>query len=461
MSRRWSILLGPAAGLILFLALESSSLPHPAKRLAAVLACTIVWWMTECMPLGIGALLAGTACVALKIAPAKVVLAPYADPVIFLFMGSFWLASAMSLHGLDRRIALSILSIPWISSGPRQMIIGVGLVSGFISMWISNTAATAMLLPIVLGLLASFPGRSKSRDLESRTLLMLTFGASIGGLATPIGTPPNLIGRGLLSSLAGVDLGFLDWVKMALPATIASLAFIVWLLSRGLSSDDHGTSSLKKYLEAQRSSLGKWSRGELNTAFALAVAAALWLGVTKMWPEGISAIMAAGLLFLLPDSKGEPTLPWDEAVRIDWGVLLLFGGGLSLGNLLFETKLAEWAGATLVQTLGIRSAFGITGISAFIALITSELANNTASANIGVPSAIALAKSAGVSSALPALAATLASSFGFILPSSTAPNAIVYGTGKVRLRDMIRFGLALDIFGFFLLWWGLPFIVSR
>ncbi|MBI5881731.1 MAG: anion permease [Elusimicrobia bacterium] len=187
----------------------------------------------------------------------------------------------------------------------------------------------------------------------------------------------------------------------------------------------------------------------------MSCAVCLWLFAGDAVPEGVSALLASSLLFLLPDEGGKPTLTWEAACRIDWGVLLLFGGGMSLGGLLFDTGLADSLGKGLVSLLGVKTAFGTAGVYGALALVTSELSSNTASANVAVPTALALSKAVGVHPVYPALAATLASSFGFLLPVSTPPNALVYGTGRVRLKDMMRLGLALDVFGFFLIWLGL------
>ncbi|MBI4677026.1 MAG: SLC13/DASS family transporter [Elusimicrobia bacterium] len=447
-------MIGPVLGACVWLAIGSCGLSPEARKLAAVMACVVSWWVAESMPLAVSALLASCATVVLGIAPAKKVFAAYGDPVIMLFLGSFWLAEAMSVHGLDRRIAVRLLSLPALSRSPRTLIAGLGCVAAAISAWVSNTATTAMLLPVALGMLSAIPAASRDSEFESRLLLMLAFSASVGGLATPVGTPPNLIGMGMLDRLAGVRLSFLGWMKMGIPLALASLAFAGLLLCRGVKTPA-GWDGLRRYLEEVGRELGPWSRGEKNTLLALGLAVCLWLFAGEAVPEGVAALLAASLLFLLKDEADLPTLTWEAACRIDWGVLLLFGGGMSLGQLLFETGLADALGRGLTAFLGVRSSFGTAGVSGGLALVTSELSSNTASANVAVPTALALAKATAVDPAYPALAATLCASFGFLLPVSTPPNTLVYGTGKVALKDMMRFGLALDVFGFFLVWLGL------
>ncbi|OGR58017.1 MAG: hypothetical protein A2X36_16345 [Elusimicrobia bacterium GWA2_69_24] len=425
--------------------LGGAGLAPEAHRLAAVLACTVWWWMTEALPLPVAGLIASSLCVALGVAPAKKVMASYGDPVIFLFIGSFWIAESMSVHGLDRRLAGRLLSWRCVNASPRRLLIGVGLLAALISMWVSNTAATAMLLPVVLGVLETLPEPARDPRLESRLLLMLSFAASVGGLGTPVGTPPNLIGIGMLRNLAGVDISFARWCALALPITAATLVFIGAVLSHGIPRPA-GWDRLETALRERRARMGPWSRGELNTALAFVVVVALWLGAPGL-PEGTSALLAAGLLFVLPLSDGRPTLSWQQAARADWGTILLFGAGMSLGGLLFDTKLAETLGAWVVGALGLSSPLGIAALASALALVVSELASNTASANVTVPVALALAKAAGVAPRFPALAATMTASFGFLLPVSTPPNALVYGTGRVPLREMMRFGLLLDAFG--------------
>ncbi len=444
-------LVGPLLGAGAYFLLAGAATSPEARRLAAVLVCVVWWWMSEAMPLAVSGLLASSLCVVLGIAPGKKVMAPYADPVIFLFVGSFWLAEAMSVHGLDRRLALRLLSFEALSATPARFVAGVGLLAAMISLWVSNTATTAMLLPILLGMLETLPAGARNPKLECNLLLMLAFAASVGGLGTPVGTPPNLIGIGMLDRLAGIKLSFGEWCAMAMPITAVTMGFVMLLLCRGLPRPE-GWGALPRVLRTQAAGLGPWSAGERNTAVAFLLAVTLWLVGGERLPEGISALLAASLLFILPAGPDRPTLTWKEAARVDWGTILLFGSGLSLGQLLFETKLAESLGQSLVAALGVSSPGAIAGLASALALVTSELASNTAAANVCVPVALALSQAAGVAPRYPALSATMAASFGFLLPVSTAPNALVYATGKVPLRQMAAKGLALDLFGFVAVW---------
>lgn len=438
---------GPCIGLLVAWLLGQAALSPEAMRLAGILVCTCWWWVSEALPLSIAGLLASCLCAVLSVGTPKQIMGPYGDPIIFLFMGSFWIAQAMSIHGLDRRLALRLLSVPWVNASPAGLVLGIGVLAAAISLWVSNTATTAMLLPIVLGIMQQMPGSARSEKLEQRLLLMLAFAASVGGLGTPVGTPPNLIGIGMLERLAGVKVSFTGWCRMALPIAGAALFALACMLGFGLRRPQ-GWEQLRATLSAERKKLEGWTQGQRNTGLAFLLAVVLWLGAGRWVQEGIAALLAASLLFMLPLNEKRMTLTWQEAVRIDWGTIILFGSGMSLGQLLFDTKLAEAIGTSVVAALHLKGAVSIAMLSAGFALITSELASNTASANVAVPVAMAVSLSAGVSPVVPALAATLCSSFGFLLPVSTPPNALVYGTGKIPLRRMMAYGVMLDAVGF-------------
>lgn len=508
--RLGAILTLPAFFLTYFLC---GGLRPEGQKLAAILAAVTVLWVSEVIPLPVSALLGAILCVALGAAPeepgkspAAIVLTYFADPIVFVFIGGFMMARAMTIHGLDRRIALGFLSIPSVGSSPARTMVGLGLVTAVISMWVSNSATTAMMLPIALGILRALHEARVVRGLAQDSMdvstwpfatgMMLTvaFSASIGGIGTPVGSPPNLIGIGLIRSATGVDINFFRWMAVAVPLLLVmglTLFTLLYLLhpadketDRAAVDQDGGTaqvepgdptadtgSHLLDYIRSERSQLGPWTRGQINTLVGFGVAVTLWVmpGILQMpwlagswwgqWmsthlPESIVAIGAATLLFLLPVnlSQWEFTLTWPEAVKIDWGTILLFGGGLALGSLMFKTGVAEAIGGGLTSSLGVSSLWGLTGLSIAMAIVISEAASNTASANMIIPVVIAIAQAAGVNPLPPAMGACLGASFGFMLPVSTPPNAIVYGSGLVPLRKMIRAGILLDIAGFFIIW---------
>jgi sodium-dependent dicarboxylate transporter 2/3/5 len=446
-------------------------IPAPAHRLAAILAMMMVLWITEALPLAVTALIGPVLAVILQVGPARTVLAPFADPIIFLFIGSFMLAEAMFAHGLDRRIAFGALSSRAVGGSPTRILLVFGAVATGISMWISNTATTAMMFPIGLSIVTHVTrGRESetaSRNFATAMMLIAAFGASIGGLGTPIGTPPNLIGKGMLERIAHVQISFFEWMRFGVPLAVLLFGFLViyfrWHLLRGLTIDAAGTGHIQEELRK----LGPISQGQRNTLIAFGATVALWLfpgvlGVAGLAdsnlaraydaavPESVAAMVGAILLFLLPVNwrARRFTLSWDQAVRIDWGIILLFGGGLAMGALAFSTGLAESIGRGITAWLPVQSVMSLTILFTAVAIVMSETASNTASANMIVPVAIAVAQAAGIDPLEPALGATLGASMGFMMPISTPPNAIVYSSGHVPITAMMRHGIALDIAGF-------------
>ena len=465
--------IGLVAGPLALLVLLASPIPipAPAHRLAAILLMMVILWITEALPLAVTALIGPVLAIILHVAPARVVFAPFADPIIFLFIGSFMLAEAMFTHGLDRRIAFGALSSRAVGGSPTRILLVYGAVATGISMWISNTATTAMMFPIGLSIVAHLTkGRESevtSRNFATAMMLIAAFGASIGGMGTPIGTPPNLIGKGMLESIAHERISFFQWMLLGIPLTALLFAFMViyfrWRLLEGLTVDRARAAHIHDELRK----LGPISTGQRNTLVAFGVTVGLWLfpGVIAVAgyadsvfakayeaavPESVAAMVGAILLFVLPVNwrARRFTLSWDQAVRIDWGIVLLFGGGLAMGSLAFSTGLAESMGRGITGWLPVRSTLSLTILFAAVAIVMSETTSNTAAANMIVPVAIAVAQASGVDPLEPALAATFGSSMGFMMPVSSPPNAIVYSSGHVAITSMMRHGIVLDLAGF-------------
>lgn len=458
--------------------------------LSAILSCVIVLWMTETIPLPVTAIVGACLCIVFGIADAQKVFAPFADPIIFLFLGGFIIARAMMIHRLDRRFAFAILSLRWVGGNQVRILGAFGMVTAMISMWVSNSAAAAMMMPIALGILRIlqnvYPDGSnqtttllklRGDPFSTGMLLMVAFSASVGGISTPIGTPPNLIGIGLINKLARVDINFFQWMTIGVPLCIVMygvLFLLLYLLYRGKFKANNDPLQLSQYLQAERKSLGGWTRGQINTLIAFVVAVLLWitpglfaiiLGREHKYtrfadvslPEGMVALIAASLLFILPTNRkqGKFTITWHDAVQIDWGTIILMGGGISLGGLMFSTGVAEALGKSVTSLMGVQSLWGLTAVAIALAIIMSEATSNSASANMIIPVVIALAKAAHVNPVPPALGACLGASYGFMLPVSTPPNAIVYGTGLVPIPRMIRAGIFFDMCGFVIIWSGL------
>ena len=439
-----------------------------AHRMAAVLATVVVLWLTEALPITVTALLGPVMAVVLGVADARSALAPFADPIIFLFIGSFILAEAMFVHGLDRRIAFTALSWRAVGSSGGLILVVYGAVGTAMSMWISNTATTAMLFPIGLSILAHLQRTGVLvRRFAIALMLITSFGPSVGGMATPVGTPTNLIGIGMLERFTGADITFFQWMAVGLPAVVLVYAFLAGMLyltsARGVEVGEGSTLLVRDELAR----LGPVSRGQRNVLIAFGVTVILWIApgilaiagfenstfsraYAESVPEGIAAMLGAFLLFLLPiDWRTRRfTLTWDEAVRIDWGIVFLYGGGLAMGTLAFSTGLAEAMGKGIVSWLPSQSPVALTMLFTAAAIVLSETTSNTSSANMIVPIAIAVAEAAHVRPIEPALGATLGASMGFMMPISTAPNAIVYSSGFIPITAMMRYGFALDLAAF-------------
>jgi sodium-dependent dicarboxylate transporter 2/3/5 len=461
--------------LVLFLLLPLPNLSPQAHRLAAILATVVVLWITEALPMAVTAVLGPTLAVVFLVAPAQAAFAPFADPIIFLFIGSFILAQAMFVHQVDRRIAFTALSWRMVGSSPARILIVYGGVATALSMWISNTATTAMMFPIGLSIVAHLnrvmpSSRARLGRFALAMMLITSFGASVGGMATPVGTPPNLIGIGMLQRIAGVRITFFEWMAIAVPIVVLLYGFLIVMFHttavRGMTIAREGLTVVADELAR----LGPVSRGQRNVIAAFAITVALWVApgffavagidntpfgraYAAAVPEGVAAMLGALLLFLLPlDWRDRRfTLTWSEAVQIDWGIVLLYGGGLAMGQLAFSTGLASAIGEGLAGWLPSHTPLTLTALFTATAIVLSETTSNTASANMIIPIVIAVSTAAGVRPIEPALGATLGASMGFMMPISTAPNAIVYSSGYVPITRMMRYGFALDIVAFVLI----------
>jgi sodium-dependent dicarboxylate transporter 2/3/5 len=455
--------LGPA--LLVAVLIAPLDLTPPEHRLAAVMAAVMAWWITEPVPLPVTAMLGPAVAVLLGVARARDAFASFADPVIYLFLGSFLLAEALQVHGLDRRIALAVLGVRQVARSPGRIRLAVALVTAGISMWISNTATAAMMLPIALGLVRALAAAGM-RESPRGLLLLVAIGASLGGIATPVGTPPNLIALGFLEQ-AGYGLDFLRFMAIGLPLSLA-LTAVTLVAVRGLVPQAEGTvADVGQWVRAERAALPGWGAGQWACATAFAVAVFLWLvpgfvavaGAAPGSPlrllgdrldEAVVALCAAGLLFLWPVG-GRRALTWEEAVRVDWGTLLLFGGGLSLGKMLFDTGLAGVVGRGIVQATGVTSLWSLTALVLAATILLTELASNVATVSMVGPLVLALTRELGVPPLPPLLAACFGASMGFMFPVGTPPNAIVYGTGLIPITAMMRVGVVVDVLGFFVI----------
>jgi len=442
------------------------NLSPAAHKLAAVMGLVMCLWITEALPLAVTGLLGPTLVILLGIAPAAKALAPFADPIMFLFIGAFVLARAINLHGLDRRFAYLVLSHRWVGESPSRILFAYGAVTCVISMWISNTATVAMMFPIGLAIINTMRRlhpEAVSAKYASAMMLICAFAGSVGGLATPVGTPTNLIGLGFIEKQLGRQINFFEWMRFGVPITIVLYFILFSYLNFLCPAGVKKLSGVRESLVAERTQLGKLSIGGRNTLIAWSVTIALWMApgilaiiygendlITKSFskylPESVAALLGTFLLFLLPVNfkNREFTITLKSALEIDWAVLALYGGGIALGQMVFETKLAEALGQSVANWIPAAD-WGMVAIAAMIATLTSELTSNVASVNMVTPLVIAMA---GANALQPALAATMAATLGFMLPISTPTNAIVYSSGLIPLPRMMKFGILLDIIGF-------------
>ncbi len=462
--KRTGLVLAP----VLFFSIwfSSSSLSPQAHALFAIVGGIVILWLTEALPLYITGLLVPVLLIVCGVTSAGKAFAPFADPIMFLFIGAFVLARAIQLHGLDKRFAYGVLTLKLVGGNPSRMLFAYGAVCCLLSMWISNTATTAMMFPIgvaIIHMLQRMEGEIRTKNYATGMMLICAFGASIGGLATPVGTPTNLIGLGFIERQLGRHIPFFEWMMIAMPIVLVMYLLLYFYLNAVCSMKTSHIEGMRELLQKERVQLGALSVAERNTLIAFGVTVVLWitpgiLAVTigdahpwtiaysKKVPESVAALLGAVLLFFLPVDKKrkEYTMSINRAVEIDWGVLALYGGGITLGQMVFETKLAESFGSQLAGIIPA-DGIGLIAMSSAIATLTSELTSNVSSANMIVPLVIVLAQHSGFQAAV---AATLASSLGFMLPISTPTNAIVYSSGFVSLRSMMRHGLVLDLIGF-------------
>jgi sodium-dependent dicarboxylate transporter 2/3/5 len=458
--------------LVALLVAPFPSLSVQAHRLGAILATVVVLWITEALPMPITAVLGPVLAVMFLVAPAQAAFAPFADPIIFLFIGGFILAQAMFVHGVDRRIAYTALASRAVGASPARILIVYGGVTTLISMWISNTATTAMMFPIGLSIVAHLRKVTSTSEANLRKfavamMLITSFGASIGGTGTPVGTPPNLIGIGMLQRIAGVRISFFSWMALGIPIVVVLFAFLVVMFHVTAGRFVKVGPQSASLVADELAKLGAVSRAQRNVLLAFGITVALWIlpgffaiggidqsafarGYALSVPEGVAAMIGALLLFLMPIDWKERrfTLTWAEAVKIDWGIVLLYGGGLAMGQLAFSTGLATAMGQGLTAWLPSHTTFALVALFTGAAIVLSEATSNTASANMIIPIVIAVATAAGVRPIEPALGATLGASMGFMMPISTAPNAIVYSSGYIPITAMMKYGVALDLFAY-------------
>jgi sodium-dependent dicarboxylate transporter 2/3/5 len=494
--RTIGLFLGPVVLVLLYIIPMGMS--RPEQNLLAIMAFVIVYWISEAIPIPVTGMVGIALCVLLNVGSADDVIGAFGDPTVFLFIGAFIIAAAMLKHGVARRFAFRILALDWVGASTTRTVIAFGVITALLSAFISNTATVAMLLPTALGILGTLAvlmkrkgeGIDRATDASGRfdpsrlrvgtaLMLMLAYGAGVGGLLTPVGSPPNIIGRGLIEEATGRNIGFLEWVLIAAPIVLIFFVILCVVLLLLNKPEVKRLDGLGDYVAEERRKLGTMSRAERNTLIAFSTAVVLWIApgivgiitgvdsstyetVVDRLDEGVVAVAAASLLFFLPTnwSKREFTMNWSDAAGIDWGTIVLFGSGIVFGGLLRDTGLAERIGTSTAEAFGISSFIPITIFAILISILISETTSNTASASIVVPIVLPVAQAAGVDPLIPGMAAVFGASFGFMLPVSTPQNAIVYGSGFVPITKMVRSGIVFDILGAIVILLLIPVMVN-
>ena len=436
---------------------SSESMPVAALHTLGLAWWMACWWLTEALPIAATALLPVVLVPLLGISPIKVATAPYAHPLVMLFMGGFIIGIAMQRHQLHRRIALQIVY----RTGHSDVMLvgGVMLASAFLSMWIMNTATTMMLLPIGIALIDYQQQRGvggvQLRNFGLCLLLGIAYGATLGGVATLIGTAPNGFIAAFMVETYGFEIGFIEWMRAALPVSLLMLVVTWWLLTHWVYPPKVGGGMGElDYIRAELDQLKTMSRAEKLVAMVFVGTAAMWIcrgWVNSTWPAlqltdaGI-AIAGALLLFLLPLNwrEGRFLLSWGDLKELPWGVLILFGGGLSLAAAVSSSGLSGWFGDQL-QGLGSWSLPLLTLAIVGVVIGLTELSSNMATTAILLPVIAALAVAAGYHPMLLAAPATVAASCAFMLPVATPPNAIVFGSGRITIAEMSKAGLWLNL----------------
>ena len=455
---RLGLILGALVGVVMLLAPPPAELSPAGWHTAGVGVLMAVWWMTEAVPIAVTALLPLLLFPLLAVEDVNGAAAPYANPLIFLFLGGFLIALGMQRWDLHRRIALAIIRA--VGTRPRRIIGGFMIASGLLSMWISNTATTMMMLPIGMSVIEIVtPGEKSARGLSEKSrgfavalMLSIAYASSIGGVGTIIGSPPNALMVAFMSQTFGIEIGFLQWMEVGVPLAVVGLVASYLLLTRVVFTirlDEVPGGG--RFIRDALAEMGPMSRQEKAVAAVFVLTAALWMTrplVQHVLP-GLSdtgvALFGALLLFVIPSDwrRAEFLLDWQHARRLPWGMLLLFGGGLSLAAAVRSTGLAEWIGQRLQSFEALPVLVVVLTVIATIILLT-ELTSNTATTATFLPIAASVAVSLGENPLLLLMPATLAASCAFMMPVATPPNAIVYGSGHVTIPQMVKAGVWLN-----------------
>ncbi len=461
--KKAGLILGPLVFTLLYF-IPLNLINKEADQMLAVAAWMIIWWITETVSISITALIPLVIFPLFKMMPIEDVASSYGSKIVFLFFGGFVMALALEKVNLHRRIALNIVKLT--GTSPDRVILGFMIATAFLSMWISNTATTVVMLPIAMSVILlltndadGFTGKDKNFALS--LMLGIAFSANVGGVATIIGTPPNTVIVGFMEKEYNVDISFLDWIKIGLPFSIILLIFIYILLvkiiypSRLLKLHDS-----RSIIEEELNKLGKIKNIEIMVLIIFACTISLWIFRTyidqvfhgiKLTDTGIS-LLAAFACFCLPYhfKNGKFILDWEDTIRLPWGILILFGGGLALASGLSGSGVIDHIG-TIVSSYQSLSAFLISAVLIFIVLFMTELMSNVALVAVFAPVVAGVALGLDTELLHMLIPIAMASSCAFMLPMATPPNAIVFASGYIKVSEMAKAGIFLNLIAVFII----------
>ncbi|MFB6142838.1 MAG: SLC13 family permease [Halorientalis sp.] len=494
--------LGPTLFVLTRLVVAPAGLSAQANAVLASTLWIATWWLTEAVPIPATSLLPLVLFPTQGVTSVAEAAAPYADPVVFLFLGGFLVALAIERWGLHRRIALTLLLR--VGDDTRRLVLGFMVVTAALSMWVSNTATAMMMVPIGMAVVAQLrtldareageadevdetsetgetgdptdaqatleAGTSESSNLGAALLLGIAYGASIGGVATIIGTPPNAILVGVARTALDVRIGFVQWMLFGLPVAVVFLVVTWGVLVTLLAPETRTLPGSQAVVREQLASLGPMGRGERRVVAVFALVVGGWLlrpfllepvapGVT----DTVVALVGGLLVFLVPVDlrRGEFLLAWEDAARVPWGVLLLFGAGFSLAHAVQVSGLDQWLAGGLTVLRGVDLVWILLAVATLVVFLT-EVTSNSATASLFLPVMVGLAASLAVSPLALMVTVSVAASFAFMLPVATPPNAIVFGSGAVSIPQMARVGFWVNLLGILFLtamtWLWLPVV---
>lgn len=438
---------GPVLGAILFFTLKSFGWGSDACWTAAVSAVCAVWWIFEPVPIPVTSLLPFALFPILGVLSPREISESYGAPLILLLLGGFILSTAMAGSGAHRRLALTMVNF-FGGSSPRRLVFGFMAASAVLSMWISNTATTLMMLPVAIAVLE----KARDRALTVPLLLGIAHAASVGGIGTPIGTPPNLVFSEIYFQNTGVEIPFLTWMSWGIPVVVIFVPIIGLYLTRHLTGSDGFTMP----------EVGKWSCHEARVLIVFLLTALAWMtrsepfGGWKTWfgvpgaNDASVALAAVIVMFLVPNGKGGRLLDWETASKIPWGMLILFGGGIAIAKAFIASGLSVALGEAL-SGLGVLHIVLMLAVICLAITFLTELTSNTATTTLMMPILAATAMAMNIEPALLMVPAAMSASCAFMLPVATAPNVVVFSTGAFPTKVMARNGLALNFIGAFII----------